>query len=230
MRGSVEHVLIAAAVFLGLHVLPSTPARAALIRALGAGAYRGLFSLATALALAWLILAYAAAPVEPVWQAGAWARWLALAAMPLAFIFLVAGLTSANPMVAGLEGRVDPAQAARGFLTVTRHPFFVSFALWGLAHLLVKGDRASILFFGSIALLALAGMRLIDQRKAKDRGEAYAGFVARTSALPFLAAIEGRTAIDWRGMGWWRPALGLALFALALGGHAHIFRALPWPW
>ncbi len=230
MRGGVEHVLIAAMVFLGIHIVPSTKLRAVLVRALGAGAYRGLFSLISALALAWLILAYAAAPVEPLWPRAGWTRWLALVVMPFAFVFFVGGLTVGNPATAGMERRVDPANAARGFLTVTRHPMFCGFALWGVAHLLVKGDRASILFFGCIALLALIGMWLLDRRKAAERGDAYQTYLARTSALPFLAAVQGRVAIDWRGIGWWRPALGLALFAIVLGGHLHIFRVSPWPW
>ncbi len=52
----------------------------------------------------------------------------------------------------------------------------------------------------------------------------------RTSAMPFVAAIQGRTAIDWKGIGLWRPALGIALYVIFLGGHRHIIGVGPFRW
>ncbi len=46
-----------------------------------------------------------------------------------------------------------------------------------------------------------------------------------TSIIPFLAAIQGRRSIDWRGIGWLRPAGGIVLFAglvLAHGWFAEV--------
>ncbi len=221
-------ILAPALVFLGLHVVPSTPLRDLVIRRIGEGPYRGLFSLLSAAALVWLILAYRAAPAETLWSPMGWTRWLALAVMPVAFFFLVGGFTVRNPGMVGMERSAGNRTPAAGILTITRHPLFWSFALWGLVHLLAKGDRASILFFGSLTLLSLAGMWLIDRRKARELGAAYGPFLMRTSAVPFVAALQGRTRIDWRGIGWWRPIVALLLYVLLLGGHQHIFGARPW--
>lgn len=54
--------------------------------------------------------------------------------------------------------------AAAGMKTritrVIRHPQLTGVTLWALAHLLVNGDWASILLFGSMLLWAQAGIRL----------------------------------------------------------------------
>jgi uncharacterized membrane protein len=226
----VDHVLWAAVVFLALHALPSTPLRATLVRSLGVGGYRALFSVLSAAALLWLIFEYRDAPVEPVWNSGAWANWLAILGMPVAFLLFVGGLTSRNPMVAGMERIAGgDGHPAPGFLSITRHPLFWSFALWGVLHLIARGDLASIYFFGSLTLLSLVGMTLIDRRKSEELGRAYGPFLMRTSAVPFAAVLEGRTRIDWQGIGWWRPALALLLYVLFLGGHPHIFGVSPLP-
>lgn len=44
-----------------------------------------------------------------------------------------------------------------------RHPMLFGFALWAVAHLLVNGDLASILLFGSMLAWALVEMRVINR-------------------------------------------------------------------
>lgn len=230
MTGTVDHVLFAAIFFLGIHVLSSTPLRAAIVGRIGEGPWRGVFSLASALALYWMIAAYGDAPVDPVWAPAPALRWVPLLVLPFAFILLVASLTTRNPSLAGSERALKDPDPAVGIMTVTRHPLFWGIALWGISHLLVKGDLASVWFIGSLTLLALAGTVLQDHKMMQLRGAAWGPFAMRTSALPFLAALQGRTAIDWKGIGWWRPALGLVLYALFLGGHRHIIGVSPFPW
>jgi uncharacterized membrane protein len=229
MTGTSDHVLYAAIVFLAIHLLPGTPLRGQAVRALGEGGYRGLFSLFSAVVLVWMAMAYAGAPHEELWPQWPWTRWVPLFVMPFALILFVCSLTTRNPSMAGMERAVDPQFAVGGILTVTRHPMLWSFALWALAHLPSNGDRASLWLFGSLALLALAGMAIIDRRKGEEIGAAWGPILMRTSAIPFLAALQGRTKIDWRGIGWWRPLLGLFLYALILGGHRHVFSVSPWP-
>jgi uncharacterized membrane protein len=229
MTGTSDHVLYAAIVFLAIHLLPGTPIRGRAIKAMGEGPYRALFSLLSAIVLAWLAVAYGAAPYEEIWPQAPWTRWVPLIVMPFALILFVAGLTSRNPSMAGMERAVDQQFAVVGILTITRHPLLWSFALWSLAHLPPNGDRASLWMFGSLALLALAGMAMIDRRKGEEIGAAWGPILMRTSAIPFLAAVQGRTKVDWRGISWWRPVLGLFLYALILGGHRHVFGVSPWP-
>ena len=229
MTGTSDHVLYAAIVFLAIHLLPGTPIRGRAVKAMGEGPYRALFSLLSAIVLAWLAVAYGAAPYEEIWPQAPWTRWVPLIVMPFTLILFVAGLTSRNPSMAGMERAVDQQFAVVGILTITRHPLLWSFALWSLAHLPPNGDRASLWMFGSLAVLALAGMAMIDRRKGEEIGAAWGPILMRTSAIPFLAAVQGRTKVDWRGISWWRPVLGLFLYALILGGHRHVFGVSPWP-
>ncbi len=229
MTGTTDHVLYAAIVFLAIHMLPGTPLRGRAVRALGEGLYRGLFSLLSAAVLAWLALAYADAPYEELWPQASWSRWIPVIVMPFALTLLVASLTTRNPSMAGMERAVDQQFAAVGILTVTRHPMLWSFALWALSHVVPNGDRASLWMFGSLALLSLAGMAIIDRRKGDEIGAAWGPILMRTSAIPFLAAAQGRTKIDWRGIGLWRPLVALFLYALILGVHRDVFGLSPWP-
>ncbi|MCW5770570.1 MAG: NnrU family protein [Rhodospirillaceae bacterium] len=229
MTGTTDHVLYAAIVFLAIHLVPGTPLRGQAVRTLGEGGYRGVFSLASLVALAWMALAFRDAPHEELWDQAPWTRWVPLIVMPLASILFVCGLTSRNPSLAGMERAIDAEHPVAGIITVTRHPMLWSFALWALAHLPPNGDRASLYLFGSLALLALAGMPLIDRRKGDEIGNAWGPILMRSSAIPFLAALQGRTAIDWRGIGWWRVASGLFLYALIIGGHRHVLGVDPWP-
>ncbi|MGE4011587.1 MAG: NnrU family protein, partial [Alphaproteobacteria bacterium] len=130
---------------------------------------------------------------------------------------------------AGMERTIEARDPVKGIVTITRHPMLWAFALWALAHLVNKGDRASIVFFGALACLSLFGQVLIDRKKERQLGAAWGPFALRSSAIPFVAALQGRTRIDWRGIGWWRPALGLVLYAGFLFGHQAILGKSPWP-
>jgi len=229
MTGTTDHVLIAAIVFIAIHILSSTPVRATLVGAIGEGPFRGFFSLLSLAIMAWLVIAYIRAPFVPLWEPAPALRWLPLFVMPVALFLIVAGVSSRNPVAMGQEKLADAPDAAQGILTITRHPMFWGIGLWSIVHMLVNGDRASTFFFGCFALLSLGGMPLIDRKKESQLGAAWGPFAMRTSALPFAAAIQGRTKIDWRGIGWWRPALGLFIYAIILGGHRHIFGVPPWP-
>lgn len=229
MTGTTDHVLYAAIAFIAVHVMSSTPLRAALVRMLGEGPFRGLFSVLSLLLIAWLVWAYMKAPFDPVWDPPAWAPWVPLVAVPLALILIVAGVSTRNPTMAGMEESADAPDPAPGIISITRHPVFWGIGLWALAHLAVNGDLASIFFFGAFALLAFAGMPLIDRKKEETLGAKWGPVAMRTSVLPFGAALQKRTAVDWKGVGLVRPAIGLALYGLLLGGHTHLFGAPPWP-
>ena len=64
MVGTTSHVLYAALAFVGVHILTSTPIRAALVQRLGEGGFAGAFSLISAALLGWLIWANSVAPIE----------------------------------------------------------------------------------------------------------------------------------------------------------------------
>jgi uncharacterized membrane protein len=46
-----------------------------------------------------------------------------------------------------------------------RHPMLTGVTVWAVAHLLVNGDRASLVLFGGLGLWAVAAMALINARE-----------------------------------------------------------------
>lgn len=223
MVGATSHVLYAALAFVGVHVLTSTPIRAALVKRLGAGGFAGAFSLLSAALLGWLIWAKSVAPFEALWDPAPWTRHIPFALMPLAFIFLSFAFTNRGPAMGGKEARIAARDPAPGFLKVTRHPMFWGVALWAGSHIPANGDRASVYFFGAFLALALIGMPLQDKKKEALHGAAWGPFALRTSAIPFLAAIQGRSGLKWSDISLWRLLLGLAFFGGFVFAHEFAF-------
>ncbi|MEX2240089.1 MAG: NnrU family protein [Burkholderiales bacterium] len=222
---STLYLIIATLVFLGIHVLPSTPLRTLAVRALGERGYLSLFSLASLAGLAWMSMAYGRAPFEGLWPG---LRLVPIAVLPLAFVLLACGLLVSNPTVLGQAGVLKREDPARGILRITRHPVMWAIMLWAAAHILAIGSLQAMIFFGGLLLLAAAGTTLQDARKAKLLGEDWKRFAALTSNVPFLAVAQGRNRVVWREIGWVRPAVGLAAFAALLWQHAWLFGVRPY--
>src|SRR3546814_13569424 len=70
-----------------------------------------------------------------------------------------------------------------------------------------------------MAVLAIGGMLHIDHRRREILGSSWGPVALTTSAVPFLAATQGRSRIDWAGIGLWRVAGGLALYLVLLLAH-----------
>ncbi len=219
------NLIIATLVFLGIHIVPSTPLRAHVVKLLGEGPYLGLFSLSSAAGLVWMSVAYGRAPMEALWPAQ---HFVPIYVLPFAFVLLACGLLGRNPTAVGQAGALKHPEAARGILRVTRHPVMWAIMLWAGAHMLAVGSLRSVVFFGGLLLLAAAGTTLQDARKAKALGGDWKRFVASTSNIPFAAIARGRNKLVWREIGWWQPAAGLALFGLLLYFHPWLFGYRPY--
>jgi uncharacterized membrane protein len=219
------HLALATAAFVGTHYVSSTPLRAAVVKTLGENAYLGLYSLVSFATLGWMIWAYPRAPAATLWPG---LRLAPLAAMPVALVLLVCGLMSRNPSAVRQQGALRSAEAARGILRVTRHPMMWAFALWGLCHVLARGDAASLIFFGGFVLLALSGTLLIDARKAATLGEDWTHFAAATSNIPFAAIISGRNSFRLGEIGWIKILSALALYVVLLLLHPYVFGQRPY--
>lgn len=213
-------LILATLVFLGIHILPSTPLRRFAVGAVGESAWLGLFSLASLAGLAWMSIAYKAAPFEGLWPG---LRLVPLALAPFAFVLLACGVLSRNPALLGQAGALKHEDPARGIIRITRHPVMWGIMLWAAAHILAVGSLQAVIFFGGLLLLAAVGTGMQDARKAGQLGEDWARFAARTSNLPFAAVLQGRNRVVWREIGWWRPAAGLAAFAALLWLHGWLF-------
>ncbi len=208
-----------------LHALVAGAWRGDIVARTGENAFRLIFSVLSILALAILVRAKGAAPYVELWAPNAALMLLPLFFMPLAFVLLVAGLSSRNPTA--VAGRLKTE--ATGIFRVTRHPVLWAFLLWAASHMAANGDAAAWLFFGAIALVAANGMASIDRKLKARAPEAWAGFARVTSRLPFGAIVGGRNRFDLAEIGWWRIALGLALFALFGAFHQYLFAARPVP-
>jgi uncharacterized membrane protein len=225
MTGSLTALLLATVAFVGGHfVLSAPPIRGPIVGIIGEIAFSALYSLLMILALIWLVAAYRVAPPRIVWDFGAWINIVPIVAMPFALILAVLGLIARSPTAVMGEGVLAKQKGAvHGAATITRHPFLAGAALWSITHLIANGDVASIVLFGGMAILSIGGMYAIDYKRALKLGETWAAFAAQTSRLPLAAALSGRTRIDWRGIGWSRPALGIVLYVLLLYFHDRLF-------
>lgn len=224
-------LILAAAVLLATHFgLSSTPLRGALAARLGERAFLALYSLVALAAIIWLVAAYRRAPFVALWGTAPWQAWVPLLVVPLSLVLLVAGVSTPNPTAVGQQERLS-ASSVRGMLRVTRNPVMWGIGLWALAHLVPNGDLASVLFFGTFAVLALGGTLLIEAKSARRRGPAWEHFAAATSNLPFSAVLSGRQPIAaaLRETGWPRILAALVLYALLLHFHAPVIGASPLP-
>lgn len=213
-------LILATLVFLGLHILPSTPLRREVVSRVGESAYLGLFTLASLAGLAWMAYEYSRAPFEGLWPG---LRFVPLLLVPPAFVLLACGVLSSNPALLGQADALKREVPARGIIRVTRHPVMWGIMLWAFAHILAVGSLQAVVFFGGLLLLAGAGTTMQDARKATQLGEDWTRYASITSNVPFLAVAQGRNRVVWREIGAWQPALGLAAFVAVLFLHGWLF-------
>ena len=219
-----EMLVTATILFLLTHFVPSTPLRPTLVGALGENRYRGLYVLVAFATLGWMCWAYARAPAQQLlWTP---LRHLPLLVMPFSLILIVGGLVRGNPTAVGAERMLREEEPARGMLRITRHPFMWGAILWAAAHILANADAKSAVFFGAFLVLAGLGTVLIDHRKRALPD--WPRFAGRTSNVPLVAIAQGRNRLVWSEIGWLRPAIGLAIYALLLAVHSWLFGARPY--
>ena len=147
-------LVLGLALFLGAHVFVTlrTP-RAALIKDIGEGRYKGLMALVS---LAGLVLIgygfgqYRATGWIDVWSPPGWTYYIAQILMWPASIFVVAAYSRGN------------------IWRALKHPMLVGVKTWAAAHLISNGDLGSIVLFGSF--LAWAVYDRITLKHRSDPG------------------------------------------------------------
>lgn len=217
-------LIAACAYFLLIHFgVSGTRLRDALTAALGEKPYRGLFSLASLIGIAWVIYAYRRAPLVLTWGLLAGFRPAAYVLVLIAFLFAVIGVLTPSPTAAGMESRLDP-ETARGMLRITRHPFLWGVGLWAATHLIVNGDAASLILFGTFLVLALGGTVSIDAKRRRQFPERWPKFVQVTSSVPFAAIWRGgnRLGPALAEIGLWRIIVALVLYGVAFYLHGRL--------
>jgi uncharacterized membrane protein len=221
-------LVLAALFFTGIHLgISGTALRDRAIAIVGENGYRAAFAAASIIGLLWLVAAYNRAPYVVAWGMPEWWKPFAIILMLPATVLVVVGLTTPNPTAVAQEGRVG--QPAQGIVRITRHPFLTGVGLWALVHLIGNGDVASLLFFATWTIVALAGTVSIDAKRRRRLGAAWEPFAAQTSIVPFAAIAAGRNRFIPREVGLWRWAIALLAYALMLGGHGPVLGVSPFP-
>jgi len=224
----VESIALWAFLFLASHlVISSAAVRPRLIAAVGEQPYRGIYSLVAFATLGPLIYVFAhhkhTGPILWMLRQYDSARWITWLLMLLAFVFFVASLVSPSPASMGAPSQ----SAAHGILKITRHPGFIAFSLFGIAHMLMNGSLGDVIFFGMFPALGVIGGMHQDQRKLRDLGESYRNLMAETSFLPFAAIIGGRQSFKFADVPWIGIAGGAAVTIMVLAVHPFIFGGNP---
>lgn len=217
MTGSIGHLILALAVFVGGHFILSHPLRRPLVALLSENGFRAFYSILAALALIWTIFAYRAAPYVEVWAAPDALRWPVNIVMWLACILLAGSFMTGNPYLKLMGGKPKEPVLASGVFAITRHPLMWSFGLWALSHFIINGDLATLWLTGGIALLALLGAYFQDQKLRARIGPLWEDFTKATSYWPFAAMMRGGQKLQAVGV---LPVLaGSALYLVLLFAH-----------
>ncbi|MEA3081942.1 MAG: hypothetical protein QOD54_1610 [Sphingomonadales bacterium] len=223
-------LLLSCIAFLATHFLLSHPLRGLLVRAMGERRFQGLYSLIALITFGAMIYFYHACGREPSltcaaavsrsencsWSPGE-AEWiLGTILMWLASILFV-GSFLRNPALVGAPG---PRGGPKGVLAITRHPMMWSFAIWAAVHFMLIQQFKSVIFDGTIIIMALAGAFGQDRKKARTMGEGWHEWVAETAFVPFTRGLAYPGTVALAG--------GTLLFLIATW--AHPIPAGIWRW
>jgi uncharacterized membrane protein len=228
--GDLGSVIAAAAAFVGTHFVLSHPLRKPIIGAVGNAAFLGIYSLVAAATLAWLALAYRAAPVDTaLWPVGD-GLWAAATVVMLLASILLMGSLIGNPALPKLGSPTTVLAEARGVYAVTRHPMMWAFALWGLCHIAVYPVPANIILAAAVIILALVGAALQDRKKEALQPDTWPAWERWTGYWPFAAIVSGRARLG--GFGSHSLAGGLVLWLAATWAHIPLagWPAGVWRW
>ena len=121
--------------------------------ALGEGPGKGAVALASVVAVVLMVIGYRRADIVPVYSPLAGMGHLNNLLMLVALFLFALSQTKGS-----WRGRL-------------RHPMLLSVVVWAVAHLLVNGDRASLILFGGLGLWAVISILMINAQSAWVRPE-----------------------------------------------------------
>ncbi len=143
MQLALIELVAATAAFVASHiVLASSELRDRCVAKLGENGFQITYSLLSVALIVWMAMAYNAAPWVKIWPSTTGLRHLTLGVTLIAFIFVMAGITTPNPSATGTDSHAVVARGPKGIQNITRHPVMWGVALWGLVHVLARGDVA----------------------------------------------------------------------------------------
>jgi len=227
--GAVGLIALWATLFLAGHfILSSDPVRGAIAGTVGEQPFHGIYSLVALGTFIPLVVVFAhhkhAGPMLWYLRGITPVRWLIGPMMLVALIMWVASLMTPNPAALGAPDNLTP----RGILKLSRHPGFIAFTIFGLAHMLMNGWAGDLVFFGTFPALGIFGGLHQDHRKLRSMGEPYRRFVEQTSFMPGAALLSGRQRCHpSEDLPWLAIAIGAALTVVLVAIHPWAFGGHP---
>ena len=176
--------------YCAVHLIPAAlPAlRSQALARLGENPYKGVFSVLIIASLAMIVFGWKAATPGIVYRPPLGPGLVPSALMLLAFVLFAASAIPSN------IGRL------------VRHPQMTAVILWSVAHLLVNGDRPSLLLFGGLGVWALLEIVLCNRRDGPWQRPA-----PRSKAADGAAIVVG--VIAYAVLAWFHTRLfGIAAF------------------
>jgi uncharacterized membrane protein len=163
------YLILGLFIFLGVHSvrIVADDWRSRMRQRLGEPRWKALYSVASLLGFMLVVVGFGLARQQPVqlWSAPAGMRHLALLLTLLAFVLLVAAYVPGNRIKARIH-----------------HPMLLGVMSWALAHLLVNGNVAHLVLFGSFLLWAVADF-VVARRRDRVAGTQFPGGTAGATGI-----------------------------------------------
>ena len=201
--------------------ISGTPLRAFLHGRLGGKAYLGIYSVVSFLTLGLMIYGYSEARLENDFMFVNPSLFiLSKVLVFVALLLILVGLMTPNPTAVKGEDALD--DGITGILKVTRHPIQWGIFLFVTAHLTANGDKASLLLFGTVAIVSLVGMFSMDARRRNETDPRWQNFMAKTSMIPFAAIFAGRQKLMLADIKWPGLLVGAIVYTLVYFLHGWV--------
>lgn len=147
-------------IFFGIHMLPFFPEyRAQLIEKIdndmidAEGLYKVIFGVISLLGLIFIGIGKGSMEFVGLWSTPIFFRYITVVLIPVAFILMVAAYTPNNIK------RYVP------------HPMLTGVIIWGATHMMVNGDVAAIILFGSFVVYSVVAIKLANRRQYNKNSE-----------------------------------------------------------
>jgi uncharacterized membrane protein len=180
-------LLLGLLLFLGVHSarIVAEGARGRFIARRGENAWRGVYSLLSALGLVLVVWGYGQARTVPtlLWSPPTWTRSLASLLTLVAFVLITAAYVPRN----GIKARLH-------------HPMVLGVKAWALGHLLANDTLADLLLFGGFLVWAVFSYRAA---RARDR-VAQTVYPAGSTTGTVTAVVIG--VLAWAAFAFWAHA------------------------
>ena len=129
-------------------------------------------------------------------------------------VCLILALAIARPTPFSFGGARNAAFdfARPGIFRLYRHPLLLALALWAAAHAVPNGDLAHLILFGTFAVFATLGTRLVDRRQQREMGNTWKKLRSEVASTPLWpTSLTGDDAL--------RLVAGLVLYATLIWLH-----------